>query len=317
MNFQTEVSNKESIQNKFKSSPIFKFLQFLFIFLVFFFISRILWINWKDVSEFSWSVKPEYLVVAIFFRFIKLGLTVYCWRYILIKYNSSLSYFRALRIYTHSQLTRYIPGKIWHLVSRSIMAKSEKIEPIVIVASIILELLFFVLSGILIFLFSLFFWKELVTGKWIYFFILLIPLVIFLIYPPVFDYMFNLLARLSKAKTIEFKLSLPSNLVLLILYSVSWLFGGISIFFMIASITKINLIYIPVVTGIISISWVIGFLSFVTPSGLGVREASITAFMSTIFPAHISALISIVVRLFSTLTELFFALLAYFFDFNK
>ena len=63
-------------------------------------------------------------------------------------------------------------------------------------------------------------------------------------------------------------------------------------------------------------AWDVGFASFITPSGLGIREVVITAIFALAFPipAGLSAVMAILSRLVSTVAELVCIGVAYFGD---
>ena len=49
--------------------------------------------------------------------------------------------------------------------------------------------------------------------------------------------------------------------------------------------------------GIFSLSWVIGFLAFITPSGLGVREGAMALLLAPFIPAPFPAIIALAAAL--------------------
>ena len=55
--------------------------------------------------------------------------------------------------------------------------------------------------------------------------------------------------------------------------------------------------------GIVSISWLLGFIIPGAPAGLGVREYSLVLMLSTIMPISISISCSIIYRLLSLLSD--------------
>ncbi len=317
----------QSTLEKIRSSPFYKILQFIIVFTVFYFIIRLLWQNWNEIAEYSWKIDFYLLSLAIVFRIFKMGLLGYCWHYILLQYNSSISYPKSLRIYTSSQLTRYIPGKIWHFVSRTVMTQKENISAIVVSASLILELLFIVLTGIVIFLFSLTLWREVISGLWVFMLIALIPILVILIYPPFFNYflvfgtfflfLLSVALKLVGRKSPNLYMSIKANVIIFTLFILTWLLGGISTYFLFASVYSLDITQLPAIVGIVSLSWVVGFVSFIAPSGLGFREATMTFLLAFIVPAPIAALLAIVARLFATIIEVVFAGVVWLIDLIK
>lgn len=52
------------------------------------------------------------------------------------------------------------------------------------------------------------------------------------------------------------------------------------------------------------LAWVVGFLAFLTPGGLGVREGALAIFLVPLLPVPLPALVAILARLWWTLGEL-------------
>lgn len=55
--------------------------------------------------------------------------------------------------------------------------------------------------------------------------------------------------------------------------------------------------------GIYAASWLLGYLSFLAPSGLGIREASIAGLMSFYVPLVVGSLVAILFRLATLVSE--------------
>ena len=54
-----------------------------------------------------------------------------------------------------------------------------------------------------------------------------------------------------------------------------------------------------------SMSWVLGFLAFLVPSGFGVREGAISILLTPLLPAPLPVLVALLARLWWTLADLF------------
>jgi hypothetical protein len=69
----------------------------------------------------------------------------------------------------------------------------------------------------------------------------------------------------------------------------------------------------PICIGIYALAWDIGFVSFITPSGLGFREGAIVGLFALAFPlpGALAAIIALLSRLVSTIAELLCVSIAY------
>ncbi len=112
-------------------------------------------------------------------------------------------------------------------------------------------------------------------------------------------------------------MSIKANVIIFTLFILTWLLGGISTYFLFASVYSLDITQLPAIVGIVSLSWVVGFVSFIAPSGLGFREATMTFLLAFIVPAPIAALLAIVARLFATIIEVVFAGVVWLIDLIK
>lgn len=67
-----------------------------------------------------------------------------------------------------------------------------------------------------------------------------------------------------------------------------------------------NFVY---VIGCSAIAWVIGYISFITPSGLGVREGTLAALLALMYPMPVAIVASLLFRIVCTIGELIAILL--------
>jgi hypothetical protein len=57
------------------------------------------------------------------------------------------------------------------------------------------------------------------------------------------------------------------------------------------------------ILGANALAWTVGFLAFLTPNGLGVREATLAFVLKTIMPASVATLVSLIARVWITVAE--------------
>ncbi|MBI4674887.1 MAG: hypothetical protein HY741_24870, partial [Chloroflexi bacterium] len=83
-----------------------------------------------------------------------------------------------------------------------------------------------------------------------------------------------------------------------------WTLNGFAFWLFVRSITEISIAAIPAFIGMNAAAYFIGYASFITPSGLGFREASLAFFLNAFFPAPIAVSIAFLTRLWSIGGEL-------------
>ncbi|MCX8015508.1 MAG: lysylphosphatidylglycerol synthase domain-containing protein, partial [candidate division WOR-3 bacterium] len=139
----------------------------------------------------------------------------------------------------------------------------------------------------------------------------LIPIFFVIIYPPIFSKIINFILKILKRPYVKFKIKYYQILKLLLLYAISWVIQGISIYFLILSFYRIDYRFLIPLCGIFPIASAIGFIVLVTPGGLGVREGVLSYLFKFYMPTSIGIVTSILIRIWATigevLTFLFFA----------
>lgn len=87
-------------------------------------------------------------------------------------------------------------------------------------------------------------------------------------------------------------------------YLLLWGLLGTAFFLFINSIYPVDFSQLTMVTGIYAVAWSIGFLSFLTPSGLGVREGILSLLLTTVLPPAVAMLVALLSRLWTLSAEL-------------
>ena len=197
-----------------------------------------------------------------------------------------------LYTYSLSEVKRYIPGSIFAVVGRvrshsELLSKGETLKGIGIEALLLAGSSLFVSIPALLFLSSrnglntvaataLVFVAILITGI-----ILLNPRVRKIINSYA-DYFF--------------------------IFCLAWLFYGIGCLFVTASLGSINLDASITIASLFVVSWLVGYLFFIAPMGLGARELAVTFLLSTLVPIPIASAAAVLSRIAMTIGEMLYLL---------
>jgi len=134
------------------------------------------------------------------------------------------------------------------------------------------------------------------------------------LYPRVLNWLLNLALRLLKRDPVILTLRYVDILLITLAWSVSWLVAGGAFYVLLLALWPgTPLVALPICIGIYAIAWDIGFVSFITPSGLGFREAAIVGLFALALPlpAGLGTIMAFLSRLVSTLAELICVGVAY------
>lgn len=104
------------------------------------FVIRDLARNWEQIrhTPLEWQVKPLYLVAGSLITWAMYGLLILAWKGLLLDWGFPLGGWTAARIWSVSNLGKYIPGKVWAIAGMAIMAQRAGAAPWAATASAIL-----------------------------------------------------------------------------------------------------------------------------------------------------------------------------------
>ena len=116
--------------------------------------------NWADLTAYTFQLNPGLLALA-FLGFMLQELSYgLIWRAVLARLDAHLGLRTCLRIYLASEFVRYIPGNVWHVLTRILWVGKYGVSRPVAFASMAIELITKLAAGVLVFSVSLLFWQD-------------------------------------------------------------------------------------------------------------------------------------------------------------
>lgn len=230
----------------------------------------------------------------------------YCWYIVLKKMNFKNDPVIVISIWIISNTSRYIPGTIWQYLGRFALAEEKlKLSKTQITTSMILEIYFVLIAAIVSSVFAISKLKSktylevLLFGVLIFFIIIFIPSFI-----KFFSQKIPFVKKYQLEKIIPL-INIKDYFKLLPTFILNFFLNGFALYFLVLSLNMdLNPLLIFTLTSFYAISWLLGFLSFFSPGGLGVTEASLAFLLSTIIPLPIATIIALLFRLILTLSEI-------------
>jgi uncharacterized membrane protein YbhN (UPF0104 family) len=249
--------------------------------------------RWDDVGDrvkaIDWGM---FVVASVMFAAFLFAFRVVAWRKILKGFGHKLPYPAAARIWSTSELARYLPGVIWQVVGRVYLVKPYGVSGTVCSTSQILELVVFLLANILVAVGCLAFFAYRMDGfakAYLYGAAVVAPLLMLVLHPRVFY------TALTKYMTWRGK-QLPRRrvrgkmLTLLTLWAILGLFWqSLAIWLITRGPLGLPIEKWWVVAGSYCLAWCAGFVAFWAPGGLGVREFVFVTAMTFALPPAVRA----------------------------
>jgi len=125
------------------------------VLVIFGFLFRSLYLEWEQVVAYGWDLDWAALTLAFALMLSASALYAYLWKVILDRLGTPLSYRKSYRIFFISQLGRYIPGKVWSILGLVYLSQKEGVSKIISGASVTLQLLLQIVSGVIVFAMAL------------------------------------------------------------------------------------------------------------------------------------------------------------------
>lgn len=255
------------------------------------------------------------------------------WRRILIGFGHRIPVAPTVRIWSSSELSRYLPGVIWQVVSRIYLVKPYGVRGSVCSASQILELALFLLANVLMAVGCLTWLGHKVLAptaqRWLIGAIALIPVLLFLLYPRIFYGITNVVMRRLGKPQIVNHLRFRELIALLLWNVLGLIWQSLAIWLVVSQPLHLQFTKWWVVGGAYSLAWCAGFLAVWAPGGIGVRELVFVMAMEIALPQRVRAtfndpavqfgflaFLSVLLRLWATTGELFLAGMSYLFDYH-
>lgn len=236
-------------------------------------------------------------------------LAVFLWGSMMNQFGTPLPWRTHWYIYTTTNVTRRLPGSIWHVAGRALLYHQQGIARRATAVVSGLEMLLMLLGGALLLLVSGGLALPQVAGRWQGLLMMagLLGALLLLLYPS------NWQRLRALSGNITDKESLPPPLLFtwLLGYGMIWLLGGSVVFVLAAALVPLPWLAWPGTIGAWVLAGLAGLLIMILPSGLGVTELSLTLLLSAYMPPPIALLVALVTRLLLTLFELLFAVLTW------
>lgn len=291
--------------------------------LIFFRIFSPMVAQWDLVKQRVWAMHwGRFFVSAAMFTVFLFAFRALQWRYLLGRFGHWLPIATTTRIWSVSELARYVPGAIWQVVGRIYLVKPYGVRGSVCSATQVLELTLFLLANVIVAVGCLVwlgiknfhgparFWLSGAMG--------MVPVLLVLVHPAVLYRILDFVMTKLHKPLIPTRMRFRELLGLLAWTIAGLLFQSMAIWFLITEpLGGLKLAKWWVVAGAYSLAWVAGFLAFWAPGGLGVRElvlvaalevalppATLQSFADPVTRAGVLAFLSVLLRLWATAGEL-------------
>lgn len=281
----------------------------------FFFIARIIAPQADTLYGSLGNLNYSLLMYGVVFFLLFYALRSYIWHRLLKNEGYTIPFRETCYLWAIAELKRYVPGKVWTFLGRTVAFSEKGVKKKDIAASLVVEIELFVVGAVIASCLALPFLSK-------YGIITIPPNIQELIYIAVFAlttlYIANpkILKRLPERLNFLQKYAFPKyrfaeNLLLVGISTVALIFFGLGNYFTLASLLAVHPQLVWELTGFFSLAIFAGFLSFITPAGFGVREGIVIAGLSKLTTVANAAFLALFLRLMLIIVEVLFIALAF------
>lgn len=260
--------------------------QFVAAAIVVYFVGRAIAAQWDSFRAQPLEARPVWWAVIVSGLIVLLAyvLLVQTWRVLLDTAGQGLSFWRAARIWTISNLWRYVPGKVWQIPAMSGLARQANVSAAAAAGSAVLSTVLNIASGLAIVLALGWRWVDTISpgARAIAIALIVLAAIGLVALPFVLSRFSSWVARLS-GRDVQLAAPPVRTVLLATLGNVTaWVLYGIAFMWMVRGVIGdapgATWQYIAVYTA----SYVVGYLILIAPGGIGPREGVMIALLPSL-----------------------------------
>ncbi len=288
--------------------PFFRIAKIAVPLVVAFFIGRVIYENWQQVQEEQWTLDALFLLGSFLCTGFWFLIRPWTWGIILARFGHPLSYRQSFLIVRQAELSRYVPGAIWQYVSRAYLAGQQGVPAAAALAATLVDTVILLMASILP---AMWFLEEMlpVLGGHQRVLVFAIPAVACVaVHPRVLNLWAGFLSHKLKQPYTELKIRWVAMAGIWAVYLLTWVVLGFGVALFVRAVLVIPLDWLPRLASHYALGWFVGMISVIAPAGMGVRDGTFGLLTSQLMPIGTAMTVAVGVRLWLTLTELFWTL---------
>ncbi|MEA2492621.1 MAG: glycosyltransferase 2 family protein [Thermoleophilaceae bacterium] len=281
-------------------------IQYGLIGLVFAFLAFFLITQWSKLPDYNWRFKPAWLALASVLVLSFYALQPTLWLLILRGLGEHGDGTQLRAAWAKSLIARYVPTSALMVVGRVVLAERAGITKRVCLASIVYELALGVNAAVIGGAYFFIKLPSLQDQPARYAILLVIPVALVGLHPRVFkpitDWALGKLGREPLPRALSYRMVL----LLMPVYLVGWLLVGAGLFTFALALQPLPFDKLPYIAAAYPVAFCVSVLTFILPSGLGTRDATLATAIDAVLPLAVATAIAVAFRIFQTAVELMF-----------
>lgn len=284
--------------------PAMRFAQLLLLAAILYFLVAYLRRSWTSIEGYDWTMRPGWLFLSALAFLAFYFAQAFAWWLLLRGFQLDSPLSVATATWAKSILARYLPGNVFMFVGRAWMCHAQGLSVERVSAAMVYEQALGVCSALVMLAVLFPFWEYRpgLTALGL----IALPILVGLLHPRVFGPLAARLLRLLRRPPLGVVLPFGRVVALLVYYTATWLLAGAGAWLLGRGLVDLPVEALPLVIAAYALAYVAGMAAFIFPSGIGVREAVLTASLARWLPGGVALAWALFLRLWVTVVELGF-----------
>jgi hypothetical protein len=165
-----------------------------------------------------------------------------------------------------------------------------------------------------LFCLPLFLKKEFISLQYLILVSLLIILLLIMLNPRIIEKTINSFGKKWIRNPVALQFSYLHIILLVILYTIQWMVLGFQLFLLVNAFYQLDISNYLYLASLNALSWLVGFLSIITPSGLGVKEGIFILGFRLAVPVSFAIIVAALIRFYTIIVDLLITAIFFIFD---
>jgi len=271
--------------------------------------------HWSDLREAEWRIGRGALLIAGAVTMMGYLLRGCLWAPIRTEViGEPMGLWQAFRISSIAWMGRYVPGKIWAVAGKAYLSSKAKADVGLNAVAATFDIVWLQVSGVLLGLMLLLCCGDMsiLPGQFRLISIVVAVAGAVVSHPAVFCPLMNRLLRLLGRGALERRPRYRNLLAIMLGNMLAFVLWACGVGVIARSVSGLSFGQFPDLVAIFTVAWVCGFMAFMAPAGIGVRDSVFAVGLQQLLRLSPPDIVLLVVtsRLLSTAAEILCAIVA-------
>jgi glycosyltransferase 2 family protein len=259
--------------------------------------------RWAEVRDVIGDLSASAVLVSLIGALVAVWCSFLSWRVLLAEFGSVVPLAGAMRIFFVGQLGKYLPGKVWPVLTQMRLGKAYQVPGRSSAAAVLITMFISLGTGLLLTAVVL----PILGGRaWddYWWTLLAVPVAFVALLPPVLNRLLALAMRLARRNPMPRFLSGRAIGLSVFWALASWICFGAHLWVLLLDLGASGSDLVVRSVAAYAGAWSIGFLLAIAPAGLGPRETALVVLLAGSVAQPVALVAALVSRLLITVADL-------------